>query len=203
LEVPTLSRLRLLTLLIACLALPVTLAACGGSDDNGSSDEDDITSAIETSATSTNPDDCEKYETQAFLEQSELESGQDAVQSCKDNAADETGNPDSVDVSDISVDGDSATASAAFTGGSLDGTTASLSLVKDGDQWKLDKITDLPVFNPDAVRTAFAAQLESSADLDDTQKACVSDQFATATDDQLKSLILGDQSILQDLFGTC
>jgi hypothetical protein len=190
-------------LLIACLALPVTLAACGGSDDNGSSDEDDIASAIETAATSTDPEDCTRLETQTFVEQSELQTGDQAVQSCKDDAADDSGNPDSVDVSDISVDGDTATASAAFTGGGLDGTTASINLVKEGDQWKLDEITDLPVFNPDAVRSVFADQLEASSDLDDTQKACVSDSVTGATDDQLKSLVLGDQSVAQELFGSC
>jgi hypothetical protein len=179
--------------------------ACGGDDDSGgSSDEDQVVSVIETAATSTAPEDCTKLQTQAFMEQSTFQTGADAVSKCEQDAPDEDGsNPDSVEVSDVSVDGSRATATAAFTGGSFDGSTVTLSLVKDGDQWKLDQITEVVELNAEAVRSAFASQLEASQDLDETQKACVSDSFATATDEQLKGLLLGDATVLQELFGAC
>lgn len=46
-----------------------------------------------------------------------------------------------------------------FHGGSFDGSTLKVDLAKDGDQWKLDKITDIPTFNFPGMVQAFAARL--------------------------------------------
>ena len=48
-------------------------------------------------------------------------------------------NPKSVVVSKVKIEGNNATADAAFTGGGFNGQTATIALVKVGDQWKLDE----------------------------------------------------------------
>src|SRR5262245_53805225 len=113
------------------------LAACGGGDDASSEDQDQITQAINAAAASGDPSACTQYQTQRFLEQTNDGTGEAAVKSCEQDAADSVA--DSVDVTDIEVDGDSATAKAAVTGSVFDGQTLDIALVKEGDVWKLDQ----------------------------------------------------------------
>src|SRR5262245_32104257 len=131
-----------LSLIPAALTSALLMAACGGN-----SDEDQITDVIKTSVKSTDPADCTKLETQTFVEQTEFALGPDAVKQCQDDAADTSDDPDSVDVKDVEADGDTGTANVTFHGGSFDGSTVTVGLVKEGDQWKLNRITGIPNFN--------------------------------------------------------
>jgi hypothetical protein len=201
-----LPRLRGFATFAACLALAVGVAACGGGDGGGgSADEDAITSVIETASTSTDPADCSKLQTDKSLEQTELTfNGETALESCEKDAPDGSTNPDSVDVTDVSVDGDSATADVTFSGGPSDGSTYSLALLKDGDQWKLDEITDIPELNLDALRAGLAEQVSASDDVPPDVATCVLDAFNSATEEQVKSLILsGSEDEFLSLIGDC
>ena len=120
------------------------LAACGG----GESEEDKIVDAIETSATSTDPSACTEFATENFNEQITGQEGEAAVQECEKDAAEEEG-AESADVSNVEVDGSSATADVALSGGSFTGQTLAVALVEEDDQWKLNEVTgfaelDLP-----------------------------------------------------------
>jgi hypothetical protein len=199
------SRSKLLAVLMLCFALPVGIAACGGGGGGGGGEEDAIATAIEDSATSTDPADCARYQTDNFLEQLEFpDAGQTALESCEQDAPDPAGNPDSVAVSDISVDGDTATAAAAFSGGGFDGTTFDLALVKEGDQWKLDAVTDIPVFNVEAFNQSLTEQLASDPSIPPETAACVTDAFATAGEEEIKRIILeGDDEAFFAIFTPC
>jgi hypothetical protein len=105
---------KYLLALFACAVSVLALAACGGDSE---SDEEKIANAIETSVTTTDPDDCEVYATQAFLEQSEGERGEAAVASCEEDVEDTSNDPDSVTVSKVDVGDEAATAEVAFRGG--------------------------------------------------------------------------------------
>ena len=50
-------------------------------------------------------------------------------------------------MTNIDVDGDTATAKAAFTGSIFDGQSLDLALVKEGDQWKLDEFKGFSNFD--------------------------------------------------------
>jgi hypothetical protein len=196
----------LLALLLVCLALPLTLAACGDDDDDGGGgDEDQITEVIETASTSTDPEDCSQLQTEASLEQSELTlGGETALESCEEDAPDGSTNPDSVEVSDVTVDGESATASASFTGGPQDGSTFTVALVKEGDQWKIDGITDIPEFNGEAFRAGLEEQLTSAGDVPPEVGICLTNAFAAVSDDELKALILsGSEEDFLAIIGPC
>ena len=131
----------------AVVALPLGLVACGG--DNGSSeDEDQITAAIERAATSGDPAACTEVQTAKFTQQTSGEPSQSAaaaVKSCQRDASDTAA--DKVEVTDIEVDGDSATAKAEATGSVFDGQTLDIALVKEGDQWKLDEFKGFEDFD--------------------------------------------------------
>ncbi|MFL5900263.1 MAG: hypothetical protein ACJ75S_03610 [Solirubrobacterales bacterium] len=121
----------------------LVVVACGSS---GDSDESQIEEAIETSATSTDPADCTKLETQQFMEQTSQESGKAAVSKCEEEAEAEEG-AESVSVSNVEANGSSATAEAALTGGALNGQALEVELVKNGDQWQLNEVVKFTEFD--------------------------------------------------------
>ncbi len=102
-------------LLLPCLLIVSALAlvACGG---GGSSDESEIEEAIETSATTGDPSNCTKLETANFVEQSTGESGKAAIKACEEEAKkDPESKAESVEVTEVEVDGSKATANAAIS----------------------------------------------------------------------------------------
>ncbi|MSO40432.1 MAG: hypothetical protein EXQ70_00770 [Solirubrobacterales bacterium] len=184
------------------LPLPLALAACGGSDEP--SDSDQVTEVIQDSATSTDPADCSELLTQQFMEQTSFSKGKEALKSCEDNADDTQGDPDSVDVSEVKVEGDTALANAAFTGGNFDGSTLTVSLVKEGDQWQLDQIVDTPSFNAQAFQDSLVEQAEKDPSVQGEVGQCVIQQFQGASEQQIKALILsGDEQSLVALVAPC
>lgn len=130
-------------LALACLLVfsALALAACGSSGEDGQIEE-----AIETSATTTDPADCTKLNTQQFMEQTTQESGKAAVKKCEEEAEAEEG-AESVSVSSVEAGDSSATAEAALTGGALDGQTLEVKLVKNGEQWQLDEVVKFTEFD--------------------------------------------------------
>jgi adenine-specific DNA methylase len=195
---------RKLSVLAIC-ALPLVLAACGGGSDSGSSaDQDQITAAINAAATSGDPAACTKYQTLKFTEQTsgdEQTKGQAAVQACEKDAANSVA--DKVDVTDIEVDGDSATAKAAVTGSVFDGQTIDIALVKEDGQWKLDEFKGFEDFDKASMVSAFKAELAKEG-VPAQGADCVATQMQKATDEQVESFFTGSGSNAeQTIFGPC
>lgn len=161
---------RHLLLLSALIVSALALVACGGS---GSSDEENIEAAIETSATASDPANCTKLETLAFSEQSSGESGKAATEKCEEEAKDPEGKAESVAVSEVEVDGSKATANAAISGGSLEGQTVSIALVEEDGQWKLDQITGFVKLDQVELAKVFEAQLEKGEEVEPELTACI------------------------------
>jgi len=195
-------RVRLPLILVASISTAALLAACGGG--GGNDDNAQITDLIQTSVKSTDPADCTKLQTQQFVEQTELQSGQAAIQQCQKDASDTSDNPDSVDVTNVTSSGETGSADVTFHGGSFDGSTLTVAVSKDGGQWKLDKITDIPNFNFPGMVQALSAKLNSDSTIPPQVASCITQAFDNAGADQVKSIILsgsGDQ--LTALFSTC
>ena len=195
-----LTRLLSLTVMVAALALG--LAACGG--DDGGEEEDQISEAIETSVLTTDPADCTRLQTQRFVEQVNFSTGEEAIADCEEDVADTSNDPDEVDVSEIEVDGDAATADVTFTGGVFDGSTLTVALVKEDDQWKLDEITDIPTLDLESFQESFTSQLESEGEIPPQVSECIADEINSASGEQVKSSILGGtEQDLVALFEAC
>jgi len=190
--------------ILACvfaLAAALALAACGDDDDGGTSDEDEIETVIEESVGSDDPAACTEVATLAFLEQTELARGDAAIASCVESTQDPSDDPDSVEVSEVEVDGSTATATVAFEGGSFDGQSLAVSLIDDGG-WKLDRIDDLIDFDVARFGEQFAAGPPAALPADKAQ--CVGDLFAAAEPDKLEGAILsGDPQQLAPYFAAC
>jgi hypothetical protein len=188
-------KLQFTALAVAFVLGAFALAACGGSDSN--QDEDDITAAVDTAATSTDPSKCVDVQTENFANQTD-----GSVKECQKNAGDAVA--DSVDVSNIEVDGDKATADAAVTGSVFDGQTLQLGLVKEGDQWKLDEFSGFADFDREAFIGAFLDEIKSDGDTPASAVACLQKQFEAATDEQLQAVVTAeDQNAGDELFGPC
>lgn len=197
---------RISLMALAALVLAVTLAACGSSSDDSSADDDQITDAITLAATSGDPAACTKVQTAKFTQQTSGEPGisaEDAVKACEKGAADTPA--DTIDVSDIEVDGDTATAKGAVTGSFFDGQTLNFNLVKDGDQWKLDEIPGFDDFDRDAFTTAFDEELNSGDGATPEQISCIDTNLAKLSDEQVEAFFLGQPGAPsdQELFGSC
>lgn len=183
------------------LALALTIAACGSSE----SDEDKIVDVVETSATSTDPADCKALLTVSFLEQVEGAKGQEAVKGCEEDAEDEEGNPDSVDVSKIEVDGSDATADVAFVGGDLDGQKVNIALVEEDGDWKLDQIERFVDFDADSLLGALREGFEEGEGEELELGECLVESLEEASDSELEELVLGGEpeALLTPLVEEC
>lgn len=172
---------------LALLALALGLAACGSSE----SDEDKIVEVIETSAVSDDPADCEALATQAFLEQTQFSEGKEAVESCEESAKETEDNPDSVEVSEVEIDGSDATAEAAFVGGNFDGQTFTVALIDEDGDWKLDEITGFADFDQEQLGTSLEEALLSEGDSVEAGLAeCFGETIRQAPEEQAEGLIL-------------
>jgi ABC-type glycerol-3-phosphate transport system substrate-binding protein len=192
---------RHLLVICALLVSALALVACGSS---GSSDEAEIEEAIETSATASDPANCTKLETLNFSEQSSGESGKAATEACEEEAKDPEGKADSVEVSEVEVDGEKATAQAAISGGSFDGQAVVLALVKEGDQWKLDEITEFAKFDQGAIAQQFKTQLEKGGEVEAETISCIVEGIEEAPQEEIEEAVLsGDSSSIEELAESC
>ena len=176
-----------LLLPLALLALVLGLAACGG----GESDEDKVVEVIETSATSSDPADCKELATQAFLEQTELEQGAAAVKSCEESAEDTSDDPESVEVSEVEVDGSAATADVAFSGGSFDGQTLSVALVEEDGDWKMDEVTGFAEFDQERLAGSFEEAFERDNDVDPQLATCFAEVIRDLPKAEAEEIVIG------------
>ncbi len=102
-------------------------------------DEAKIAKTIEAVATSTDPAYyCDAKVTPRYLEQTTGTKPPFADEVCESET--EASRADSVTTSEVAVDGNRATAMVAYTGGSLDGSKLAVGLVKNGGEWKLDRL---------------------------------------------------------------
>lgn len=178
---------RHLLLISALLVSALALVACGSS---GSSDESEIEEAIETSATTSDPSNCTKLETLSFSEQSSGESGKAATEACEEEAKDPEGKAESVEVSEVEVEGEKATATAAISGGSLEGQTVSIALVEEDGQWKLDQITGFVKLDQGQLANVFAEQLEGNKEIEPEVGACIVEGIEEATKEEAEEFVL-------------
>lgn len=181
--------MKRLLLLVPALALALVLSACGGSE----SDEDKIVSAIEASATSSDPADCEALGTVAFMEQTAGGSGKEAVRKCEEETKDTSGDPDSVEVSEIQVDGSDATADAKFVGGNFDGQTLTIALVDESGDWKLDQLVGFVDFKRDGLIGSFEESLSEGDEIPAAVRSCILEGLEELTDEELESLVINNE----------
>ncbi len=189
-----------LAAIVAALGLASTaLIACGGDDNE---DEDQITEAIEQAATTQDPANCTEVQTENFTQQTEgVNDAEKAVESCEESATeDDEAVAESVEVSEIEVDGDTATANVAFIGGFIDGQSLEIAFANEDDQWKLDELVEFTEFD----RQAFVDTLVEGSEEEGADPACIERELEDVSDEQMQALFLeNDESLFEEDLAPC
>jgi hypothetical protein len=148
---------------------------------------------------STDPSKCTEVETVNFVRQTDADPGdsaEEALAKCRENA--DEAPADSVDVSEIEVDGDSATANAKVTGSFFNGQTLDLALVKQGDQWKLDEFRGFAEIDRDGLISGIQEGLQEERGSTEAVD-CVTKQLEAQSDEQLEAAFLGNDPQAEDM----
>lgn len=176
----------LVTLALLLAAALLSLAACGGSGDEGK-----IAATIEKAATTSEPSNCTELETQRFVEQNNRQTGKAALEACEKGAEEGKKEARSVDVSNVSVNGGKATARAKFEGGSLSSQTIEVALVEAEGTWKLDQIEGFAEYDGKALGERFEKQFEEEGRLSPKQSRCLARKIADLSRAEAEEVFLG------------
>jgi TIR domain len=160
---------------------------------------------IETSFTSTDPDDCTRLRTQPYVEQTNYRSGEKALEHCRKVAENTAFKPEAVEVREVVESGDTATAEASFQGGLYDGQTMVLALLREGSQWKLDEIKAFKGFDIQRYTEAFEDKApQGPEEVTPEEAECIAGQLDQLGSDALREAILnGDIKPFERAYVTC
>jgi len=177
---------------IALLALAaLTLSACGG----GGSDEDKVVETIETAATTTDPSNCTKLQTQRFNEQNNQVQGEAATKVCEEQAEAGEEQAEGASVSHVAVKDDKATAEVEFEGGSLGSQTLEVALVQEDGDWKLDQVEGFARYDGKALGEEFEAEFkENPQGVNPEQAKCIAGKIAALSKPDAEELFFGGSS---------
>jgi hypothetical protein len=197
------------SLLMLPLVLIVTafaLTACGGggsSSSGGSSDETAISEAIEKSATTSDPSNCTKYQTEEFNEQDQHESG-NALKACEESSEENEEQAESVTVSNIKVNGESATAVAEIEGSPLNGESVEIEMANEEGTWKLNQFLGFVNYEGQALAETFEAGLEEEEGVTPAIAKCVSEGFAEMSQQEAEAVVFESETEgLEELAKSC
>jgi hypothetical protein len=187
------------SLLMLPLVLIVTafaLTACGGggsSSSGGNSDETAISKAIEKSATSSDPSKCTELQTEEFNEQAEHESG-NALKGCEESAEENEEPAESVSVSNIKVNGETATAEAEIEGSDLNGTSVEIEMANEEGTWKLNKFLGFVDYEGQALAETLEEAIKQEGTVSDPVAKCVGEGFAELSQQDAEAVVFEDET---------
>lgn len=176
---------RILVPLAFLLVAALTITACGG----GGGDEDKIVEVIEQAATTSDPSNCTELQTQRFNEQNTEQKGKAATKACEEEAKAGEDQAEGAKVSNVSVNGEKATAQVAFEGGSLGSQALEVALVQEDGDWKLDQVEGFANYDGQALGEAFEKEFNQNPEgLSKQQAACIAQKIAGASQAEAEEL---------------
>jgi hypothetical protein len=173
-------------LLLPCLLLPFALIACGSSDSGGEAGS--IEKTLEKSAASTDPGECTRFSTVAYLEQTTGLSGDAALTQCEKEVPRRqyTG----LEILGVEVDGSTASAEVANEGSPFDGQKVKLNLVRERGHWKVDKFVEFVDFDRDELLEGIKAGLSEAGSSKPELAACLARKMEQLPQSELELLLL-------------
>ena len=188
-------RQRLAAAILIAVGL-LTLAACGGND------EDDASDAAVEAVTSTDPAVCTDRMTEQYRQQIQLSQGDFAIKACQQELRFTAA--DSAEVTNIELDGDTATVDIAYTGSAFDGQVVSYEMVKEDGEWKLDLLTGFAEFDQAAFADALDRLAKETVNRRQPGLDCYNDQLKALSEQQLEKLYTsGDFREYAKLYANC
>lgn len=181
------ARSRLL-LALAGLATAFALAACGGGDSSDSGDSDDEAAISEVIVAAVTQNDAEAF-CEEYLSENFVKAVFTDVETCV-KASEDGATAEDATVTDIAVDGDTATATITEVGGDTADATGTISLVKVDGDWRVDEL------GVDYLRSMMEQGLAVMADSDDSPqenplvdadvRKCFGDALDELSDEQFR-----------------
>jgi hypothetical protein len=195
----------MLPLVLAAAALALTACGGGGSSSSGGGDEEAaIVAAVEKSATSDDPSKCTELQTQAFDEQERAASGKEATEQCEEEAEEQETPAESVDVSNVSVDGGTATADAEIHGSALNDQTVKLELAKEDGKWKLNKFVEFTKFDAKQLGESFEKEFKAAGEVEAPLAKCISEGVGGLSQEEAEAVAFeGDIETIEGLVESC
>lgn len=193
-------KLRLL-LPFAFLAMAFGLFACG--DEAGK--EDEIADVIEVVFLGNDPSKCTEAMTPAFIAQIEMTRKEDSLGECEEGVREDGVNDaDSVEVSEVEVDGSEATADVAFSGGNYDGQVLTVALLEEDGSWKLDEMARFAKLDKEQLAGAFEEAFEAEDAPGPLVQACFGDTIRDLTQSEIEEVVLsGSPELLRVILKGC
>ena len=149
---------------------------------------------IEKAATTNDPSNCTELQTLRFTEQNTSESGKAAIKSCEESAKEEE-QAEKANVSNVSVNGEKATAEVEFIGGSLGSQTLAVALVEEDGDWKLDQIEGFAHYDGKALEESFLKRFEEDSEgLSKQQYTCIVEGIGKASAAEAEAMFLSGSS---------
>jgi hypothetical protein len=195
----------LLILPLLLIASALALTACGGgSSSSGGGEEAAIEEALEKSATSADPSKCTEFQTAEFNESESGESGSAALKTCEKEAEANQSPAESVTVSNIAINGETATAEVEVTGSGLNGQSVELELAKEEDDWKLNKFISFTNFDSAALAEGLEEQLLEEEGVSASLAKCVSEGVAEVSTQEAEALVFEKElAPIEELAESC
>jgi hypothetical protein len=185
----------LLLLPIALIAMAMALTACGGgSSSSGGGEEAAIEEAIETSATSSDPSKCTEVQTEAFNETETGKTGKAALEACEKEAENESDPAESVNVSEISENGETATANAEIEGGSLAGQSVKIEVTKEDGDWKLNELVGFSNYEPAGIASVMEEKLGEEEGITPALAKCVAEGIEEMSQKEAEAMVFEKSS---------
>jgi len=185
----------LLMLPIALIAMAMALTACGGgSSSSGGGEEAAIEEAIETSATSSDPSKCSEVQTEAFNEIETGATGEEALELCEEEVEAESEPAESVTVSNISENGDTATAEVEIDGGSLGGQAVEVEVAKEEGSWKLNEFLGFTKYDASGLGAALEEKLAEEGGATAAVAKCVTEGVEEMSQEEVEAMVFEKSS---------
>jgi hypothetical protein len=182
----------LLILPLVLLASALALTACGGgssSSSGGSDDETAIEEAIETAATSADPSKCTEVQTEFFNETETGKTGAAALKTCEKEVEEGDDQAESVNVSQIEVEGEGAAAVAEIEGSALGGQTIAVAMEKEEGAWKVDGFMGFMKYDPEALGSSLETLLNEEEGADPAKVTCVAEGVEAMSEEEAEAMV--------------
>lgn len=178
---------KLLVLPLALLIAALVLSACGGSSGSSGGDESAIETAIEESATSEDPMICSEFQTEAFNESDYPEGN--ALKECEEATESGASVAESVDISNVEVNGEKATAEVEVKGSGLDGQQLEVELAKEGGDWKMNELVSFTKFDSAAFAETLGEKLGEEEGISPELAKCVSESLGSVSQEEAEMIV--------------
>lgn len=180
---------------LALIAMAMALTACGGgSSSSGGGEEAAIKEAIETSATSSDPSKCTEVQTEAFNETETGKTGKEALEACEEEAETNSEPAESVNVSNISENGETATAEVEVEGGSLAGQAIEVEVTKEEGGWKLNEFLGFTNYEPAGIAATLEEKLSEEEGISASLAKCVAEGVEEMSQEEGEAMIFEKSS---------